>query len=258
LAADEDLVEAFLFSYQGGYPDHFSTALTIMLRTLGIPTRLVAGFGTGQYNPFTGYYVVHNTDAYALTEVFFPGFGWFPFDPIPGHELLPLTIRDSQTFGVLRQFWNWVAGWLPSPITGLLTGIFTTLAEVLTHLLAFFSQGVVGIFAAILSGIGLAFLGWLGWLGWQRWQRQSQLQKLPPIERIYQQLLDWLAAQGFPKRSTQTPLEYAQALCQTGQFPQAEQVMVIIQSYLRWRYGHQPEDPETLRHQAIALRNRRP
>ncbi len=256
LDKDADLVESFLFTYGGGYPDHFSTVLTVMLRTLGIPTRLVTGFDTGQFNPFTGYYVVNNTDAYAMTEVFFPGFGWFPFDPIPGHELIPVSIRDSQTFGVLRQFWNWVAGWLPSPVTGWLTGLFSLLIDLLAKLLGFFSQGLVGIFAAVLTGIAVAFLGWLGWLGWQRWRRQAHLNQLPPIERSYQQLLDWLAAQGYPKRPTQTPLEYAIALQQSAQFPQADQVMALIQTYLRWRYGHLPEDAAQFRQRAIALRSR--
>ncbi|MFM7576136.1 MAG: transglutaminase-like domain-containing protein, partial [Microcystaceae cyanobacterium] len=64
LEKKEDLVEAFLFRDQGGYPDHFSTVLTMMLRSLGIPARFTVGFAPGQFNPFTGYYLVHNTDAY--------------------------------------------------------------------------------------------------------------------------------------------------------------------------------------------------
>ena len=84
---------------------------------MGIPARLVAGFGTGEFNPFTGLYIVKNTDAYAMTEVYFPEYGWFAFDPIPGHELIPPSIEEDQTFSVLRQFWNWVAGWLPTPVS---------------------------------------------------------------------------------------------------------------------------------------------
>jgi transglutaminase-like putative cysteine protease len=128
LAEGEDLVEAFLFKYQGGYPDHFSTVMTLMLRSIGIPTRLTAGFRPGEFNPFTGFYVVRNTDAYALTDVYFPKYGWFSFDPIPGHEILPPSIEESQVFGVLKAFWHWVAGWLPSPIAGFLNGIFSLMA----------------------------------------------------------------------------------------------------------------------------------
>jgi transglutaminase-like putative cysteine protease len=251
---EEDLVEAFLFTYEGGYPDHFSTVLTVMLRSIGIPARLVTGFGPGNFNPFTGYYVVSNTDAYALTEVFFPGYGWFGFDPIPGHELLPPSIKDSQTFSVLRQFWNWVAGWLPSPVTGWLTGVVAWLFTLFSRLVRFFSEGLVGFLAALLSLTGLFFLSWLLWKGWQSWRQHHRLRQLSPVERLYQQMLAWLAVQGHPKRPTQTPLEYAHALTQTPQFTQGEQVMAIVQAYLRWRYGNLPVDPQALQQQLQALK----
>ncbi|MGL5033526.1 MAG: transglutaminaseTgpA domain-containing protein, partial [Microcystaceae cyanobacterium] len=57
LGKDEDLVESFLFKQKGGYPDHFSTVLTVMLRSIGIPARLAVGFAPGEFNPFTGYYL---------------------------------------------------------------------------------------------------------------------------------------------------------------------------------------------------------
>ncbi|MEB3338683.1 MAG: transglutaminaseTgpA domain-containing protein, partial [Leptolyngbyaceae bacterium] len=111
LGETDDLVETFLFKTQQGYPDHFSTVLTVMLRSIGIPTRLATGFGPGQFNPFTGLYIVRNTDAYAVTEVYFPKYGWFAFDPIPGHELVPPSIEENQTFTILQKFWKWIAGW---------------------------------------------------------------------------------------------------------------------------------------------------
>ena len=251
--SEEDLVEAFLFTYEGGYPDHFSTVLTVMLRSIGIPARLVTGFGTGNFNPFTGYYVVSNTDAYAMTEVFFPGYGWFGFDPIPGHEIVPPSIKDSQTFSVLRQFWNWVAGWLPSPVTGWLTRIVTGLFTIFSRLVRFFSAGLVGFLAALLTLTGLSFLAWLLWKGWQNWRQQVRLRRLSPVERLYQQMLAWLATQGHPKQPTQTPLEYAYGLTQTPQFTQGEQVMEIVQAYLRWRYGNLPVDAQILQQQLQAL-----
>ncbi|MFM6157335.1 MAG: transglutaminase-like domain-containing protein, partial [Sphaerospermopsis kisseleviana] len=104
LDQNDDLVESFLFKHQGGYPDHFYTVLTVMLRSIGIPARLVAGFAPGEFNPFTGMYIVKNTDAYAMKEVYFPKYGWFAFDPIPNHPLIPPSIEEYQTFSVLRQF----------------------------------------------------------------------------------------------------------------------------------------------------------
>lgn len=257
LEPDEDLVEAFLFRYGGGYPDHFSTVLTVMLRSIGIPARLVTGFSPGRFNPFTGYYVVSNTDAHAVTEVYFPDYGWFAFDPIPGHEVVPLSIRDSQTFGVLRQLWHWVAGWLPSPVSAWLVDGVTLVLKALAGILGIFRRGVWGIIGGLLGATALAWVGWLTWKGWRQWRWQMRLRRLPTAEQAYRQLLAALARRGYPKRPSQTPLEYGQALCQTPQVTDADQVMAVIQAYLRWRYGHQAVDGNGLKRTVRAIARRR-
>ncbi|MDA0865757.1 MAG: DUF4129 domain-containing transglutaminase family protein, partial [Cyanobacteria bacterium] len=255
---EADMVEAFLYEYEGGYGDHFSTVLTVMLRSLGIPARLVVGFGPGEFNPFTGYYVVRNTDAYAMTEVFFPGYGWFAFDPIPTHEVLPPEPRQSQTFSVLRQFWHWLAGWLPSPVTGWLNDGFRAIANLLARLFQSLGQGWQRGFLVLLGSITAGFMGWLLWLGSRTWQQQRWLQQLPPMERLYQTLLTWLSQQGFPKTATQTPWEYAQSLGADPNFSQGSQVGTIIQAYMDWRYGSQPQNVDTLQQQLKALTRQRP
>jgi transglutaminase-like putative cysteine protease len=251
LAENEDLVEAFLFKYKGGYPDHFSTTLTIMLRSIGIPARLVAGFGTGEFNPFTGYYVVKNTDAYAMTEVFFPKYGWFTFDPIPGHELIPQGVEESQTFGVLRQFWQWVAGWLPSPVSSWLGSVWNLIIGALSRaifwLLAILSNGWVGLFTGLILAIALGFLGWLGWNQWRTWRYHRWLSGLSPMESIYQQMLRILGAKGYTKHPAQTPLEYASLSRQHQPLASAEVIEEISQAYVRWRYGGQMPNIKQLR-----------
>ena len=251
LEENEDLVEAFLFKDKGGYPDHFSTTLTIMLRSIGIPARLVVGFGTGEFNPFTGYYVVKNTDAYAMTEVFFPKYGWFTFDPIPGHELIPQSVEESQTFGVLRQFWQWVAGWLPSPVTSLLGTVWNliigSLGKVVSWLWAIVSNGWAGFFTGLILAIALAFLGWLGWTQWRTWRYRRWLAGLPPMESLYQQMLRVLGAKGYAKHPAQTPLEYARVSREQQPPASAEVIDEISQAYVRWRYGGQTPNVKQLR-----------
>ncbi|MGK7877424.1 MAG: DUF3488 and DUF4129 domain-containing transglutaminase family protein [Xenococcaceae cyanobacterium] len=254
---DEDLVEAFLFHYEGGYPDHFSTVLTVMLRSIGIPARLAVGFAPGQFNPFTGYYIVHNTDAYALTEVYIPRYGWFSFDPIPGHELIPPSFEESQTFGVLRQFWNWVAGWLPSPVTSFISNLWSEIIGVFFRIIAwlwrFFSGSLVGLFTGLMTAIALGFLGWLGWNQMQSWGYRRRLAKLAPIERVYQQMLGVLKAKGYPKHPAQTPLEYAQISRQHYQVAAAEIIEEISQAYVCWRYGEKMPNINYLQQQLKAL-----
>ncbi|WP_392533802.1 DUF3488 and DUF4129 domain-containing transglutaminase family protein [Nostoc sp. C117] len=241
----EDLVEAFLFKNKGGYPDHFSTVLTVMLRSIGIPARLVAGFSPGEFNPFTGMYVVRNTDAYAMTEVYFPKYGWFAFDPIPNHPLIPPSIEDTETFSVLRQFWHWVAGWLPSPVTGLLNNVFGTIfswiGRAIAWFIALFSQGWFGILTGLIVGTTTAFLSWLGWRQWRQWRNRRWLKKLPAMESLYQQMLQWTAQKGLGKHPAQTPLEYAKVSYQHHAPTTAKVIDDICQAYVSWRYGgHMP------------------
>jgi protein-glutamine gamma-glutamyltransferase len=76
-----DAVDYFLFEDNLGFCEQFASATAIMLRTLGYPARVVAGYTTGTRNAFTGYYEVHGTDAHSWVEVWFPRLGWYEFDP---------------------------------------------------------------------------------------------------------------------------------------------------------------------------------
>lgn len=65
-----------------GYCQHFAGSMALMLRFLGIPARVAAGFTSGQYGH--GTWTVTDHDAHAWVEVWFPTYGWLPFDPTPG------------------------------------------------------------------------------------------------------------------------------------------------------------------------------
>jgi LPXTG-motif cell wall-anchored protein len=72
----------FLFKTRAGYCQHFAGAAALLLRLAGIPTRVVSGFATGKRTGNDSY-VVRDEDAHAWIEVYFPGFGWVPFNPTP-------------------------------------------------------------------------------------------------------------------------------------------------------------------------------
>jgi transglutaminase-like putative cysteine protease len=82
--SDQDAVDHFLFETDVGFCEQFASATAVMLRTLGIPARVVAGYTPGNHNPFTGYYEVHNSDAHTWVEAWFPQYGWYEFDPTFG------------------------------------------------------------------------------------------------------------------------------------------------------------------------------
>jgi protein-glutamine gamma-glutamyltransferase len=256
LKPGQDLVETFLSDWQGGYPDHFASVLTVMLRSIGIPARLATGFGSGEFNPFTGMYVVKNTDAYAITEVYFPSNGWFAFDAIPGHDLYPPSVEVDQSFSVLRQFWNWIAGWLPSPIAGWLSGAIALFGRVLAKVFGLFSQGWAG-------GIKLAFLAgavgigiWGAWQGWLAWRAFYWLRQLPPMARLYHQMLNVLSERGLRKHPAETPLEYVRQVSAVYPPEQANIVRELSNAYIAWRYGSCAPDLEHLRQRLRTLRRK--
>lgn len=75
-------VEDFLFYSKKGYCEHFATAMTLMLRSIRIPARLVTGFLTEERNEFGEYYLIRQSDAHSWVEAFING-KWLVFDPTP-------------------------------------------------------------------------------------------------------------------------------------------------------------------------------
>jgi hypothetical protein len=83
--------------------------MAIMLRTIGIPTRMVNGFLTGEYNPVGESYTVRQSDAHSWVEVWIPGRGWVDFDPTPpdmGGDELSLTRLVTHYMDAADLFWN--------------------------------------------------------------------------------------------------------------------------------------------------------
>jgi transglutaminase-like putative cysteine protease len=78
-----DPLAYFLFSRKKGHCEYFASAMAVMLRSLGIPARMVTGFQSGQLNPITELYVIRASDAHSWVEAWLPGRGWTTFDPTP-------------------------------------------------------------------------------------------------------------------------------------------------------------------------------
>jgi transglutaminase-like putative cysteine protease len=250
--AGQDLTDWFLFRCQsgrpdctaGGYPDHFATTYTMMLRSIGIPARLAVGFQPGSFNPFTGMYEVKNTDAHALTEVYFPQYGWYSFDPIPTHPLFPPSIEDDQTFGLLTAIWKWVAGLLPSPVTAWLAAVWGALMWGIVWMWSWETGSWLGTVVALALALASTFGLWLLWQNWQRWRYQHWLSKQPPMEQIYQQFL-LCCDRTIPRQPHQTPTEHLAAIQSDPALLATAQP--VVAAYVAWRYGNQPPALDYLR-----------
>jgi len=81
IAPDGDQLGWFLFHSKKGYCSYYAFAMTLLLRSLGIPARPAAGFFIEQETNTFDYYPVRSDMAHAWVEVAFPGYGWMEFDP---------------------------------------------------------------------------------------------------------------------------------------------------------------------------------
>lgn len=91
-----DAVDDFLFHTHLGFCELFASAEAVMLRTLGVPARLVSGLAYGVPDGSKRLYTAEN--AHAWVEVYYPGVGWSPTDPTAGVPLAPGESRGSSLF----------------------------------------------------------------------------------------------------------------------------------------------------------------
>ncbi|HYX68289.1 MAG TPA: DUF3488 and transglutaminase-like domain-containing protein [Terriglobales bacterium] len=107
----KDPIADFLLVRKEGHCEYFASSMAVMLRSLGIPARLVNGFRTGEFNSITGSYIIRASEAHTWVEVFFPGSGWVSFDPTPAD---PKQVSNSWSRFLLygdaaREFWReWI------------------------------------------------------------------------------------------------------------------------------------------------------
>jgi transglutaminase-like putative cysteine protease len=86
---NRDWADFFLFEQQRGYCDDFATTMTVLLRSLNIPTRWSQGYAGGTFDAESGAYVVRQSVAHSWPEVYFPGYGWQRFEPTPASYASP-------------------------------------------------------------------------------------------------------------------------------------------------------------------------
>ncbi len=80
-SSDANAIVTFLTKSKTGFCQQFATAMAVMVRELGLPSRVVVGFLPGTQSGTT--FTVSTEQAHAWVEVLFPGYGWLPFDPTP-------------------------------------------------------------------------------------------------------------------------------------------------------------------------------
>ena len=252
-------LDDFLFTRKTGYCEHYATAMVIMLRTLGIPARLVTGFLPGEWNEFGNYYRVRQQDAHAWVEVFFPRSGWITFDPTPAiGEVIPDRVLgklgnliDSarmkwDRFVIQYSFRDQIAA--AQAIRERSADMGSWASQIMTSLqsrgdqwksrLSVAARSTTGAVMGAL-GLGLLVLIPIGIRIYRNAFRPGRSRKVTPEQAIvvmYGRMLRCLASRGLKKAGGCTPLEFSRRVSsewgEAGRF-----VTPLTDLYHRIRYG---------------------
>ena len=255
-----DPIGSFLFTTRKGYCEYFASAMAIMLRTIGIPARLVNGFQTGTYNRYGKDFVVRARDAHSWVEVYFPRYGWIPFDPTPPdpHPVIASELDDY--IDALSLFWNeWIINYDFSHqmqlatqaevqshrLQGEVSHQFDHLQARLAHLALLFEGSLVAhklllllFLAGIVVGLVIGGKYWdlqeLRFLWACNFARSDRPLTLQEATFSYRRFLHILEGKGFRKRPSETPEEFAIGLNRP---PFALRAREFTRLYNAVRYG---------------------
>ena len=107
-----DPLEEFLFVRRSGNCEYFAAALAVMLRSVGIPARVVGGFQRGDWNEYGRYFMVRLRDAHAWVEAHVEGVGWITLDPSPRQAGVSGRSAVGLYLDALRMRWyRYVINW---------------------------------------------------------------------------------------------------------------------------------------------------
>ncbi len=261
-----DPLADFLFNVRAGHCEYYSTAMAVMLRTQGFPTRIVNGFQTGEYNAAADAYTVRQRDAHSWVEVYFPETDvWVTFDPTPvagrpsGADENGLRAQLRKYSEALELLWiqyvvaydkqeqRTLAQSLREKLGSYRVGIESTAGALKSALASWWSDAAgegmgrrllvltTPTFIIILVALGLiATAVWFKRrFNFARGDRATVGGRAnAPDVAFYQRMLAALEMRGLKRASDQTPLEFASIVG-------TSEAVIITEAYHRVRYGAQ-------------------
>ena len=265
-----DPLAYFLFERKKGHCEYFASSMAVMLRTLGIPARVVNGFRGGEYNDITNSYIVREKEAHSWVEVYFPEFGWVTFDPTPAGDTQDAGAQWSRVslyLDAASEIWReWVINYdfthqmkLSADIS---SSTRTAQSTIISWTMAKYRRAV----SAVLSWekrlgemtpqqmaswcVVLALLLALPFTpkAWRTFDRRRKARDPRQAPRTaasfwYLRMLKRVARHGFRKQPAQTPAEFASSI---GDPDLRENVVVFTEHYERARFADSAEDAERL------------
>jgi hypothetical protein len=245
-----DTVDYFLFDAQRGYFDYHATAMAVMLRTLGIPSRLAVGFVVNDDDKVleSDAYSIRDRNSYAWTEVYFPEHGWIAFNPSPdrSEDLSPVIAAPDENPEEPATIEDLPFGIAPDPNIDPGPDDIAVPTQVPTV-----QQGrdynpllTLGVVAFVALLCGSVFLGW-----------QRSVAGLPYSQQLWEKAVRLSNWAGLGPRTGETPAEFARNL--RTHVRDARDISLLAKAYNQSRFGKgEPDgDREALTETWTPLRN---
>ena len=248
-------VEDFLFNLRRGHCEYFASSLVVMLRSVGVPARVVNGFKMTEWNPLAGSYVVRQSNAHSWAEAYIRPAGWRTLDAS--------VMRDSVTprpvfaqrwyrhlFDTVETFWvqrvlNYTAdeqAELFAPITALRAPLRRRLSRAMDFLDRLYLHRFGDALRRLLIVLIVALVAGAGILGaFNLWSRRDALnarrrRRSNPALRAFDEMERVFAKRGHPRRPAQTPREYRDMLAAAA-WPHPRDLSCIVTAFCRVRYA---------------------
>lgn len=219
--SDKDSIDAFLFDSKRGFCAHYAGSFVYLMRAVGIPARVVAGYQGGEWNEKGNYLAVHQYDAHAWSEVWIKEKGWVRFDPTTMvapervEKNLETAVQAEGSFLESQVLAPAKHKWLDGLRQQLDASQYAwrrfvigydkdTQSEMMQRLFGEYSLTKIAMtVGAIIVGL-MAF--WFLFLGLSRQGRHQEAQE----HRLYRQFCKVLAKKGVVREPWQTPADYCQ------------------------------------------------
>jgi protein-glutamine gamma-glutamyltransferase len=246
-------LDYFLFERKQGHCEYFSSAMAVLLRAAGVPTRNVNGFVGGEWNEYGGYIAVRSGDAHSWVEVWFDGVGWVTFDPTPPAGSASRTSTSfldkmRRFLDTLRlEYFKWVIEYDLSRQVGLMRkigGAVRTGKDKLQGGLAaawrFFwthAEELAFVGGVVLCGFAVTW--------WRRRKRRVTAARRRgrvtsrsshPVVAVWARTAARLARRGWVRGAAQTPREFAAGLA-AREVPGARPFSTLTEIYYAARFG---------------------
>jgi protein-glutamine gamma-glutamyltransferase len=245
-------IDDFFFNTQAGFCEHYAQAFVVLMRALDIPSRVVTGYHGGELNPVDEFFIVRQSDAHAWAEVWLESKGWVRVDPtqaiaperiekntrqalsLDSNEKMAASMsplaRIKYSLDALTNGWNqWVLSYDNTKQKSLFKKLGLNFDD--------WHEIAMVIAAILLLVIGACALLTLH-------------PKTPkdPLERVYGEFSDRLAAAGLSKQAHETGQRFFQRIERLLDPSDAKIAKQFTRAYYAWRYGIQKPSAEDVRH----------